>query len=569
MKLKVMGICSIAALLCGENVFARDMVSALDVKSKLGKAVRKNQNVGKFLDNSRKNYMGTSVDSKSPKSEKEDLRVSRRDISGNKSEDEKTVSQNNQNQPDGHSGVNTPGEQPKIDSQNSLGDQSSDREKRTEELKRLTKSVSVENIRRNFENPELKRSSSLPDIRKVEGPEAEKKDVSNISNVQVDESNVKNVVVDDKSEKSLHSFRIIKEFVQKNEEGFSNLEKNIEEFKEGVSSYEKENQKLSLKDRIDKAEDLSKRKEKLISTLDKNIANFEHLQEILKDLKIDEKVEKLKDHHEKIKSLLKNIDITIDDMKRQMSINQEERRQRKAEQAKKKQEAAQKRLEKEQNKRASVKTGPVNWIAINDYYYDNLSKFAAAAKLHNFRHSVMMKYGKTCLEDQDGSLFDPGQKVDPRVKGLFAQIYEVRFPEAIAVWSEIKNMDSKDPNYQAKLEELRSKIGMLDKNVASLVKQATNLNLIQAERMKEVRDQTQNVVSEQLERHKRMENVKSETQDVDVRAQVEQRERMKEVRDQTKDVHVKEQAEKFEAQGQSKTDQLVKEGLNHPLNSVD
>jgi len=249
-------------------------------------------------------------------------------------------------------------------------------------------------------------------------------------------------------------------------------------------------------------------------------------------------------------------------MKRQMSINQEERRQRKAEQAKKKQEAAQKRQEKEQNKRASVKTGPIDWDAINKYYDEDLSKFAAAAKLHNFRHNVVIKYGKKCLEDQDGSLFDPGQKVEPSLKGLCAQIYEVRFPEAIAVWSEIRNMDSKDPNYQVKLEELRSKIGMLDKNVASLIKQKTNLP--STGKMKEVKDQTQNVVSEQLERHKRMENVKSETQDVDVRAQVEPRERIKEVKDQ-----IKKQAEKFEAQGQSKTDQLVKEGLNHPLNSVD
>lgn len=203
----------------------------------------------------------------------------------------------------------------------------------------------------------------------------------------------------------------------------------------------------------EKAESLKKA---MVDWNNKLVDQIDELEQIMKDfenLEMEKKIKQLNEYRVKLGNMSMNMTRKIS----QIQINR-----RKAEKAQK----------KEQKQQAERMMKSIDWQAIKKYNDEDLSAFVQAVRNYKLRLSVVQRYGKKCFEDQDGSaLFDPGQKMEPSLKGLCKQINQVRFPEAIKVWSEIKEMQEKDPNYAAKLDELRAKIIALGKNVSSLIKQ--------------------------------------------------------------------------------------------------
>ena len=338
------------------------------------------------------------------------------------------------------------------------------------EYNKLKRSESTPNLRKNLEHKDadvasdvsgrssrkMRRSESTPNLRKFEGSEEEEAiNFDPASRVPTDVS-----AADKTSAEPSHSFALFERFNKEFEEGFSKLESKITQFKQDASIYSEKmsDPKVSVDERKNISKSFNESRKNLISKLDKHIANLKQLQNVFANLRIDEKIKQVEDYQAEISELL-------DKMKDQ---RKSERRDRKDRQ---RQEASEKRQAKDKNKRASYKTGPIDWDSIKKYNED-LSNFVKAVQNHKLRFNVVLKYGDKCLNSESESLFDTGQEIDPNLKGLCAQIYEVRFPEAIKVWSDIKKMnDEKDPNYKAALEELRSKVLALGKNVSNLVKQ--------------------------------------------------------------------------------------------------
>lgn len=278
---------------------------------------------------------------------------------------------------------------------------------------------------------------------------------NNTTTTQDENSNVSENTNDNQNaliqyDKPTHSFNLIKKFVEQSENSLSRLARKIEEFKHDASFYEK---KMTRKDQLNMVENLNKTKENLIDVLNDNIANFEYMQKILQDLKIDEKIKWLQDQYNEIEPLLKNVD--IEDMK----DLQNTRAKNKKEQKRKKQEAAEKRKKREESRRPSERAGQdIDWQMINGYR-DDLFKFIEMIGLRKLDFNSLITYGNSCFGHEDGLMFDPGQNgVDPMLKNVLMQIYEVSFPEAEKAWSETKEMIRKADEFVSAFSSERSKL---------------------------------------------------------------------------------------------------------------
>ncbi len=225
------------------------------------------------------------------------------------------------------------------------------------------------------------------------------------------------------------------------------LEQKVEDFSDNLKDSE-----ISLEQQ-QKAESLKKDILDWNNRIIEQIMNFKMIQKDFDGLEMDKKIKQLNDYHVKLRNMSTN-------MTRKISQIQTNRR---------KEEKLQKKEKKRQVEQA---VGSIDWPAIKKYNEEDLSKFVQAIQNYKLRFSVVQKYGKKCFDDQDASaLFDPNLKMDPSLRGLCKQISQVRFPEAIEVWSKIKEMKENDPDYAATLDKLRGKIRALGKNVSSLIKQ--------------------------------------------------------------------------------------------------
>ncbi len=523
MKLKVLGMCAIASLLYGENIFADKVQSQENLNGNNTTATQdENSGVSKDI-----NHNINITNGPSAMNRKNHQRNKKKKANSQSASETLSVGQNLNNGIAGNKKLTRSSSSPDF----------------TNFQKSASETLSVgQNLNNGIAgDKKLTRSSSSPDFTNFQKPEtAEPTVLDALNEFSINGSKGSSSFSDSRADteskekadavaQSLSEFKSdsnYKEMADDVEKLFSQLKEDFENFKStaysfNVTFFGDKSRKLepstSTEERKNSASFFNKEKESIIIEVDHLNLILNQVHEILENvkvlenLKIDEKIQAVKTYEEEIEKLL-------------YDINENMKSQRKQRKQQRQEAVAQKRQKVEQNKRVSVKTGPIDWDAINEYYDKHLSKFASAAKFHKFRRQVVMKYGKECLEDQDGSLFDPGQRMEPSLKGLCTQIYEVRFPEAIKVWSEIKQMNDKDPNYKDKLEELRTKIELLDRNVNSLIRQKTDLSRI------------------------------SRTEDVT---------------DQTRNVNAKEQTKELESKSQSKTDQLVKQGLNHPLNSID
>ena len=331
------------------------------------------------------------------------------------------------------------------------------------------------------------------------------------------------------------------------EKSFSEFKKDLEDFKLTGDSFLNnvlDNPNLSVEQLKNSANFFGKAKENIINKVDNLNSSLNQLSEIWKNLKMDEKIREVKTYKAEIQKLLD-------------AINEKRK--------------AQKRQKKQERRASKQIIGEIDWIAIEKYYAEGLSKFVEKARNFKFKFGDVKFYGEKCFEGQDGSMFNPQQEMDPKLRPLCAQIFKNHFPAARNAYLEIKKM-TEEAKTEEVLEDFRSKILALGGSISSLIKQKSEIKAkdLHNERMEEVRNQTSDVsVSAQVERRERMRDVRDETQDVDVASQVERYERMIDTRAQTRNVNVKELAKELENQGQSKTDQLFRQGLNHPLNSMD
>ena len=484
MKLKVLGMCAIASLLYGENVFADEVQSQENLNGNNTTATQgENSGVSKDINHNINRTNGPSAMNR-----KNHQRNKKKKANSHSASETLSVGQNLNN------GI----------AANKKLTRSSSSPNFTNFQKSASETLSVgQNLNNGIAgNKKLTRSSSSPDFTNFQKSETAEPTVldapnefpingskgsSSFSDSRADTESKEKADAVAQSLSEFKSDSNYKEMANDVNQTLSEFKNDFEDFKLTADSFLNnvlDNPNLSGEQQKNAASFFNDAKISIIKKVDHLNLILNQVSEILENVKvlenleIDKKIQEVKTYEAEIEKLLSDI--------------QEKRKSQRKQRKQQRQEAvAQKRQKVEQNKRVSVKTGPIDWDAINEYYDNHLSKFASAAKFHKFRRPVVMKYGKECLEDQDGSLFDPGQRMEPSLKGLCTQIYEVRFPEAIKVWSEIKQMNDKDPNYKDKLEELRTKIELLDRNVNSLIRQKTDLYRIS--RTKDVTDQTRNV----------------------------------------------------------------------------
>lgn len=246
------------------------------------------------------------------------------------------------------------------------------------------------------------------------------------------------------------TFILVEKLVEQDANVFSRLIQEVGKHEDDVSLYYQEEKKMNTRDRLKKAKDLKKSNKDLIAVLDETIANFEDLQKILQDLKINEKIIWLKDKHAKIESLLKDVD--IGDLENLVDERFQRREQKKA-------AKAEKIKKKEESRRPSERAGQdIDWQAINRYLGD-LFKFIEMIGLRKPDFKSLITHGDSCFGHKNGLMFDPGQNgVDPMSKNILKQIYEVSSPEAEEAWSETKEMIRKAYEFVSAFSSERSKL---------------------------------------------------------------------------------------------------------------
>lgn len=334
--------------------------------------------------------------------------------------------------------------------------ESSERDRRMAELGKQTENVNVKNLRDMWEKRSKEAHNDSLNIKYKKGKysenKADRETVSEEGSLTDSQTTLVAEEIDTKPSVSSD----FNKFAENLESKFfelkkilNGLEQKVEDFsgdlEDSESSVERQQKAESLK------RDLSDWGNKIVD----QIADFEKVQKDFESLEIDKKIKQLSDYRAKIENMSANVS-------RKISQIQTNRR---------KEEKAQKKEKKRLTEQAPR---PIDWQAIKKYNEEDLSKFVQAIQNYKLRSSVIERYGKKCFDDQDArALFDPNLKMNPSLKGLCKQIYEDRFPEAIKVWSEIKEMKKDDPNYAATVNNLRQKIKALGKNVSSLIKQGS------------------------------------------------------------------------------------------------
>lgn len=275
--------------------------------------------------------------------------------------------------------------------------------------------------------------------------------------------------VESEKNKSSELLRTMDEFEQK----ITELQQTIDGKLEGTSKRKKSdsNSKVSIASQLKDAESL---KEEIADVREKEISDqieaLNQIQQTFEDLNINKKINQLKNNGAKIDEMIEKIDNILIDIETKQKEIKQKRTERKQKRLDDQDRRKQRRQEKEELNYQD-EGHSINWEAI-EKYNETLSLFSKAVKNHKLRFTTVQKYGKQCFDDQDGrALFDPSQKMDLRLKRLCKQIYDVRFSEAAKIWSEIKEMSEKDSNYATTLEQLRSKVTALSKNITSLITQ--------------------------------------------------------------------------------------------------
>lgn len=238
------------------------------------------------------------------------------------------------------------------------------------------------------------------------------------------------------------------------ENQFSKFKNSLDDFKLTANSFFNntlDNPNLSAEERRNSANFFNEAKKNIITEADSLNSVLNEASNILKifeNLKIDEKIQEVKAYEIEIEKLINNINEKRKSQKRQ----------------------------KKQDKQASKQIiGEIDWSEIDKYYTENLSKFALKARDFKFKFGDIMYYGGKCFENQDGSMFNPQQEMDPSLRPLCAQIFKVHFPAAHDAYFKIKEMDKKDKTQEV-LEDFRSKILALGGSVASLINQKSGIN---------------------------------------------------------------------------------------------
>ncbi|MBO4405503.1 MAG: hypothetical protein J5821_02120 [Alphaproteobacteria bacterium] len=347
-----------------------------------------------------------------------------------------------------------------------------ERGERLTELEEQTKDVDVKSRREMWEN-RIKESQSLTaDTEKSFRNTRKKAEIEsqNESEINTEDENTTDSRENTPRENSPAGSQIVQlseeinagqsvssdfeKFAENFESKFSESKKVLDELEQKVEDFSGELKDTeSSVEQQQKAESLKKDMVDWNNKIIEQIDEFKKIQKDFEGLEIDKKIKQLNDYRVRIGNMSMN-------MTRKISQIHTNRR---------KEEKAQK---KEQKRLAEQMIKSIDWQAIRKYNEESLSAFVKAVQNYKLRFSVVQKYGKKCFDDQDGSaLFDPNLKMDSSLKGLCKQISQVRFPEAIKVWSEIKVMKEDDPNYAATLDQLREKIRALGKNVSSLIKQ--------------------------------------------------------------------------------------------------
>ncbi|MCR4623702.1 MAG: hypothetical protein K5780_03545 [Alphaproteobacteria bacterium] len=415
MKLKVLSMCAIASLLYGENVFADEVQSQENLNGKNTIATQdKNSGVSKDINHNTNITNGPSA--MSWKNAKRNRKKRRSPI------DNSQISHTDQNLDNGIAGD-----------------------------KKLTRSSSLPDLT-NFQKPETAEPTVLDALN--EFPINGSKGSSSFSDSRADTESKEKA---DAVAQSLSEFKSdlnYKEMADTIEKLFSEFKDNFNNFKMIADSFLNnvlDNQNLSVEERKNSASFFNKAKESVIAKIDHLKSVLSQAKEILKifeDLKIGEKNNIIEIYEEEIEKWINDIN--------------EKRKSQKRE----------KKLDKQANKQI---IGEIDWTAI-DKYTENLSKFALKARDFKFKFGDIMYYGKMCFENQDGSMFNPRQEMDPSLRSLCTQIFKVHFPAARNAYLGIKNMTEKAKTKEV-LEDFRSKILALGGSVESLIKQRSNIDV--------------------------------------------------------------------------------------------
>lgn len=437
MKLKVLGMCAIASLLYGENVFAYGASPAIGGDSQnlndtnATTTQDENSNVSENITN-----YGTATTQNSRWIHAKNRRNAR------KNEKRRANSIDNSQTP--HTDQNLDNE--------IAGD------------KKLTRSSSLPDLR-NFQKPETAEITVLDALNEFPINES-----SVFSDSRADTESKEKV---DAVEKSLSEFKSdsnYKEMANDVNQTLSEVKNDFEDFKLTANSFLNnvlDNPNLSGEQQKNEASFFNQKRENLIVGIDHLNLILNQVSEILENVKVLEnlEVDKLK---QEVKAYEAEIEKLISDI-------QEKRKSLKR--------------EKKQDKRASKQIiGEMDWTAIKKYYTESLSVLVKKARDYKFKFGTAEFYGKICFEEQDGSMFNPRQEMASSLRSLCAQIFKIHFPAARNAYLEIKKM-TKEAKTKEVLEDFRSKILALGGSVESLLKHKQQSDLPFVTREKETKEE--------------------------------------------------------------------------------
>lgn len=319
----------------------------------------------------------------------------------------------------------------------------------------------------------LTRSSSLPDLRNFQKPEtAEITVLDALNEFPINESSVfSDSRADTESKEKVDAVeKSLKEMADDVNQTLSKVKNDFEDFKLTANSFLNnvlDNPNLSGEQQKNGASFFNQKRENLIVGINHLNLILNQVSEILENVKVLEnlEVDKLK---QEVKAYKAEIEKLISDiLEKRKSLKRK----------------------KKQDKRASKQIiGEMDWTAIKKYYTESLSVLVKKARDYKFKFGTAEFYGKICFEKQDGSMFNPQQEMASSLRSLCAQIFKIHFPAARNAYLEIKKM-TKEAKTKEVLEDFRSKILELGGSVESLLKHKQQSDLPFVTRQKETKEE--------------------------------------------------------------------------------
>lgn len=271
----------------------------------------------------------------------------------------------------------------------------------------------------------LTRSSSLPDLRNFQKPEtAEITVLDALNEFPINESSVfSDSRADTESKEKVDAVeKSLKEMADDVNQTLSKVKNDFEDFKLTANSFLNnvlDNPNLSGEQQKNEASFFNQKRENLIVGINHLNLILNQVSEILENVKVLEnlEVDKLK---QEVKAYEAEIEKLISDiLEKRKSL---------------------KRKKKQDKRASKQIIGEMDWTAIKKYYTESLSVLVKKARDYKFKFGTAEFYGKICFEKQDGSMFNPQQEMASSLRSLCAQIFKIHFPAARNAYLEIKKM---------------------------------------------------------------------------------------------------------------------------------